>query len=95
MIFVFGVSRSCGSQVNPIPAFRLVEIRAAYDVLKDATVLLDRSDRADVVVVARHQYAADTKSVAGNRERQTKDRRGIALPPELRNHDVADVATYA
>jgi hypothetical protein len=40
----------------------------------DTAALLDRLDRTDVVVVAGHKDATDTKSLAGDLERQSKNR---------------------
>jgi hypothetical protein len=57
--FPFGqlVERLCrhGPRVlNPVAALWLFEVRSTDYVLKDPAVLLDCSDRADVVVIAGH-----------------------------------------
>src|SRR5947208_5374372 len=78
---------------NPVATLRLVTIRAGDDALEDAAVLLDGFDGSDVVIVTRHEDALQAKLLACSLERLPEDRGGIALPPVLRDHDVANVPT--
>ena len=76
---------------NPIATLRFVTIRAGDDALEDAAVVLDGFDGSDVVIVTRNENALQAKFLACNLERLPEDRGGIALPPVLRDHDVANV----
>jgi hypothetical protein len=78
---------------NPVATLRCVTIRAGDDALEDAAVLLDGFDGSDVVIVTRHEHARQAQLLACNLERLPEDRGGIALPPVLRDHDVANVPT--
>src|SRR5262245_37439438 len=78
---------------DPVAAFRLVEIRPIDHIPKDAAVLFDRPDRADVVVVARHENATKATLVTSDLQCLTKNLGGIAPSPKFRNHDIADVST--
>src|SRR6266487_2824989 len=51
----------CLLYINPVAALRLLEILPTDDVLEDAAILFDCSDRSDVVLVAGHQNAAYTQ----------------------------------
>lgn len=82
------------ARFNPVAALWLVKVRAGDNVLQNATVLFDRSDRTDVVVVAGHQDALDTELVAGDLDGQTEDRSCVAQPTELWNDDIADMPAY-
>ena len=60
---------------DPVATLRLVSLRSG-DALEHAAVLLYRSDRADVVRVARHEHASASR-VSG--QQPTSDRRRIAV----------------
>ena len=79
--------------VNPVSPLWRVEIRAGDDILQDPAVLLDRSDRPNVVIVARHEHAGETEPLTGDRERLPEHLGGVSPPPELRHYGVADVTT--
>src|SRR5574339_230193 len=79
-------------QFDPVAAFRLVEIRPLDDIFKDASVLLDRPDRPDIVVVARHKNSPNATLLPGDVQRLAKNRGGIATSSILWHHDVADVS---
>lgn len=78
---------------NPVATLRFVTIRDGDDALEDAAVLLDGLDGSDVVIVTRNKAALQAKLLTCNLERLPEDRGGIALPPVLRDHGVANVAT--
>ena len=83
-------------QVDPVAAFRLVEVRPTDDVLEDPAVLFDGSDRSEIVVVAGHHDATSVTTLfPRDLQRQAKNRSGMALPSKLGHHDIADVAAYA
>ena len=63
------------------------------DILQNAAVVLDGLDRANVVIVACHQYLVVSKLVVSEMKRQAKNRRGMSLAPEFGNDDVANVTT--
>src|SRR4029434_2367985 len=89
------VSARAHASVDPVPPFGRGEIRPCEHVLEHATILLDRPDRSDIVIVARHQHARDAKAPVCDLERSAKHRGRVALSPELGNHDESDVAADA
>lgn len=78
-------------QFDPVAALRLIEIGSVDDALQNAAVLLDRSDRSDVVVVARHQNVPSTTLLASDVQRLAENLGGIATSSKLGHHHVADV----
>ncbi len=64
LVRYFGIIDGAG--FNPVTYNRFREIRSVDNVLKDATVPFDRSDRADIVIVAGHQNALDTEFLTRN-----------------------------
>jgi hypothetical protein len=53
--------------------------------------VFDGPNRSDIVIVTRDQHAIEPQLLARDVKRQTQHRRGVTLPPELRNNGVADV----
>ena len=47
-------AQSLSVRLEPVAAQRFLKAGSSNDVLEDATILLDCSDRADVVIVASH-----------------------------------------
>src|SRR5262249_45628037 len=62
---------------------------------QNASVVLDRLDRTNVVVITGHQHTVEAEPVVGELQGQPKHRRRVSLSSEFGNHDIADVTAYA
>ena len=99
--------RSRGNQGGPETSVYLQSLSIQYrrfafsisgpadDILQHAAVLLDRSDRPDVIVVARHQHPVNAECFVRNLKGQTKHSGRVALSSELRDHGIADMPADA
>src|SRR5690349_17456453 len=78
--------------VDPVAAFRFLHFRPGDDLLQHAAVSFDRPYRPHIVIVAGDEHATEAEVLGRVAKGQAQHRRRVALPPEFRHHDVADVS---
>src|SRR4029453_1742748 len=79
--------------VDPIAAFLYRQVRPTDDILQHSAILLDRSNRSDVAIVAGHENPLYSQLVSRDLYGVPKDLRRKAAPTEFRYNRIPDMAT--